>query len=144
MRAWVDVMTDPGAIAHASAAAAGNHGQAADYADRHPVLCAHADDDGSGTHWLRPGEKCTTEITIRNLVYQAGDEEGRAMQVWEAEDSDILVLREVLKLAESDPDVAGDVLCALYEQQDHDKALFDILRQAEEMPLPPLVIEIPA
>jgi hypothetical protein len=32
--------------------------QAADYADRHPVLCAHAGDDGRGAHWLRPGEKC--------------------------------------------------------------------------------------
>jgi hypothetical protein len=32
--------------------------QAADYADRHPVLCAHAGDGGRGSHWLRPGEKC--------------------------------------------------------------------------------------
>jgi hypothetical protein len=23
-----------------------------------PVLCAHADDDGAGAHWLRPGERC--------------------------------------------------------------------------------------
>lgn len=23
-----------------------------------PVLCAHADQDGRGAHWLAPGEKC--------------------------------------------------------------------------------------
>lgn len=23
-----------------------------------PILCAHADDDGAGAHWLRPGERC--------------------------------------------------------------------------------------
>jgi hypothetical protein len=29
------------------------------YAATHRVLCAHADDDGRGAHWLAPGEKCT-------------------------------------------------------------------------------------
>jgi len=28
------------------------------YAATHPVLCAHADHDGTGSHWLEPGEKC--------------------------------------------------------------------------------------
>ena len=23
-----------------------------------PILCAHADQDGAGAHWLAPGEKC--------------------------------------------------------------------------------------
>lgn len=26
---------------------------------RRLVLCAHADEDGEGMHWLRPGERCT-------------------------------------------------------------------------------------
>lgn len=26
---------------------------------RRLVLCAHADEDGRGMHWLRPGERCT-------------------------------------------------------------------------------------
>jgi hypothetical protein len=50
-------------------------------------------------------------------------------------------LREVLALAEADPDVAANVLCALYEQQGRDVALSAILRQAEEMPL---LDEVPA
>jgi hypothetical protein len=66
------------------------------------------------------------------------------MQVWEAETAtDILVLREVLKLAEADPDVAADVLCALYEQRDRCSVLDDILSLAQEMPLPPIVVELP-
>jgi len=59
------------------------------------------------------------------------------MQVWEAEsDSDLLVLREVIRLAESDPEIAATVLCALYSQRD-DQALDYILTSAEEAPLPP-------
>jgi hypothetical protein len=34
-------------------------GAAKAYAATHRVLCAHADDDGQGAHWLAPGEKCT-------------------------------------------------------------------------------------
>ena len=34
-------------------------GAAAAYAATHRILCAHADDDGQGAHWLAPGEKCT-------------------------------------------------------------------------------------
>lgn len=33
-------------------------GAAKTYAATHRVLCAHADQDGQGTHWLQPGEKC--------------------------------------------------------------------------------------
>lgn len=33
-------------------------GAANSYAGAHPVLCAHADQDGAGSHWLEPGEKC--------------------------------------------------------------------------------------
>ena len=29
------------------------------YAASHRVLCAHADQDGQGAHWLEPDEKCT-------------------------------------------------------------------------------------
>lgn len=69
------------------------------------------------------------------------------MQIWEAETStDILVLREVLKLAEADPDVAANVLCALYEYRANanDAALDTILTLAEEAPLGPLLAEVPA
>ena len=31
---------------------------ARDYAATHPVVCAHADEDGQGSHMLAPGEKC--------------------------------------------------------------------------------------
>lgn len=31
---------------------------ARDYAATHRILCAHADLDGIGAHWLEPGEKC--------------------------------------------------------------------------------------
>ncbi len=34
-------------------------GAAKAYAATHAVLCAHADQDGQGAHWLQPGEKCT-------------------------------------------------------------------------------------
>jgi hypothetical protein len=33
-------------------------GAAKAYAESHRVLCAHADRDGQGAHWLEPGEKC--------------------------------------------------------------------------------------
>ena len=33
-------------------------GAAKAYAATHRVLCAHADQDGRGAHWLAPGEKC--------------------------------------------------------------------------------------
>jgi hypothetical protein len=67
------------------------------------------------------------------------EETTRVMQVWEAEaDTDLLVLREVLKLAEADSEVAADVLSALYGQRDHDEALAAILTHAEEAPLRPL------
>jgi hypothetical protein len=33
-------------------------GAAKAYAATHPVLCAHADQDGAGSHWLKPGETC--------------------------------------------------------------------------------------
>jgi hypothetical protein len=33
-------------------------GAAKAYAATHRILCAHADDDGQGAHWLAPGEKC--------------------------------------------------------------------------------------
>jgi len=33
-------------------------GAAKAYAAGHPVLCAHADQDGQGSHWLGPGERC--------------------------------------------------------------------------------------
>jgi hypothetical protein len=37
-------------------------GAAKAYAATHRVLCAHADDDGQGAHWLAPGEKCTCSV----------------------------------------------------------------------------------
>jgi hypothetical protein len=59
------------------------------------------------------------------------------MQVWEASTGcDLLVLREVLALAEADPRVAEVVLSALYEQRG-DPELHAILTRAEEMPLKP-------
>jgi hypothetical protein len=36
-------------------------GQAAARRVERHVLCAHADSDVSGAHWLRPGEKCAAE-----------------------------------------------------------------------------------
>jgi hypothetical protein len=33
-------------------------GAAKAYAAEHPVLCAHADADGTGSHWLEPGARC--------------------------------------------------------------------------------------
>jgi hypothetical protein len=33
-------------------------GTAKAYAAEHPLLCAHADQNGAGSHWLEPGEKC--------------------------------------------------------------------------------------
>jgi hypothetical protein len=120
-------------------------------AARHPVLCAHADGDGRGAHWLRPGEKCAAERASRNTDGQDEREAGQVMQVWEAEtDTDILVLREVLKLAETDPEVAAAVLEALYSQcGQHDRRtvaceLCDIMNRAEEAPLlGPIVVVVP-
>ena len=58
------------------------------------------------------------------------------MQVWEAESrSDLLVLREVLALAERDSQVSAVVLSALYEQRSGDRELNAILAWAEEAPL---------
>jgi hypothetical protein len=34
-------------------------GAAKAHAASHRVLCAHADQDGQGAHWLEPGEKCS-------------------------------------------------------------------------------------
>jgi hypothetical protein len=36
-------------------------------------LCAHADLDGEGTHWLEPGEECYL-ITAERLASQAAAE----------------------------------------------------------------------
>jgi hypothetical protein len=35
------------------------------YAASHHVLCAHADHDGRGAHWLEPGEKCSASEAAR-------------------------------------------------------------------------------
>ena len=34
-------------------------GAATAHAASHRVLCAHADQDDRGAHWLEPGEKCS-------------------------------------------------------------------------------------
>jgi hypothetical protein len=72
------------------------------------------------------------------VVMQATPDAGgqaMTMQVWEAETgSDLLVLREVLGLAESDPELAATVMCALYSLRD-DPALDRILTAAEEAPM---------
>jgi hypothetical protein len=66
-------------------------------------------------------------------------------QVWEvATGADVLVLREVLAVAETDPQVAGAVLAALYEQRGGDEGLDAILSRAEEAPLGPLLAGAPA
>jgi hypothetical protein len=31
------------------------------------VLCAHADKDGRGVHWLEPGEKCSASEAAREV-----------------------------------------------------------------------------
>jgi hypothetical protein len=33
-------------------------GPAKAHAATHPILCAHADQDGAGSHWLEPGQTC--------------------------------------------------------------------------------------
>ncbi len=43
-------------------------GAAKAYAAEHPVLCAHADQDGAGAHLLEPGERCS-----RTWSPQVGD-----------------------------------------------------------------------
>jgi hypothetical protein len=35
------------------------------YAETHQVLCAHADQDAHGAHWLEPGEKCPGAVIAR-------------------------------------------------------------------------------
>jgi hypothetical protein len=68
-------------------------------------------------------------------IRDAGGQE-MTMQVWEAESGcDLLVLREVLALAERDPQVAAVVLSALYEQRSGDGELNAILAWAEVAPL---------
>lgn len=51
----------------------------ADHADRHPVLCAHADDDGHGAHWLRPGEKCVAGLASRDMDAETERDRGTRM-----------------------------------------------------------------
>jgi hypothetical protein len=54
-----DPTTDPDGIG--DPARIGIHrGAAQAYAATHRVLCAHADQDGAGSHWLEPGERCAT------------------------------------------------------------------------------------
>ena len=36
----------------------GEQPSAKEYAATHPIVCAHADEDGQGSHILAPGEKC--------------------------------------------------------------------------------------
>jgi hypothetical protein len=43
-------------------------GAAKAYAATHRVLCAHADQDGRGMHWLRPGEKCAAPEAAPDAV----------------------------------------------------------------------------
>jgi len=40
-------------------------GAARAYAATHRVLCAHADDDGRGAHWLEPGQTCAQTEAAR-------------------------------------------------------------------------------
>jgi hypothetical protein len=48
-------------------------GAAKAYAATHRVLCAHADRDGKGAHWLAPGEKCSA------VLERGASEAGRGM-----------------------------------------------------------------
>jgi hypothetical protein len=52
-------LDDAGYAAAIARAAEPDPGAAKAYAATHRVLCAHADDDGEGAHWLAPGERCT-------------------------------------------------------------------------------------
>ena len=52
-------MDDAGYAAAIARAGELEPGAAKAYAATHRVLCAHADDDGLGAHWLAPGEECT-------------------------------------------------------------------------------------
>lgn len=54
----------------------GGPGYAADYANRRPVLCAHADDGGRGAHWLTPGKKCAAELASRDVDAETEREAG--------------------------------------------------------------------
>jgi hypothetical protein len=40
-------------------------GAAKAYAESHRVLCAHADQESQGAHWLEPGEKCSASEAAR-------------------------------------------------------------------------------
>ncbi len=51
--------TQADAECSAPAGQAGDPDHAAEHGAAHQLLCAHADQDGQGAHWLRPGEKCT-------------------------------------------------------------------------------------
>ena len=54
-----------------------NDGAAKAYAAAHPVLCAHADEDGRGAHWLKPGETCAQAHGRQADEVQADREAGR-------------------------------------------------------------------
>ncbi len=61
MLRWTDGrlgMSDADYAAVLARAGEPDPGAANAYAATHRWLCAHADQDGQGTHWLRPGEKC--------------------------------------------------------------------------------------
>ena len=51
--------TQADAACSASAGQAGDPGRAGEHTAWHRRLCAHADQDGQGAHWLQPGENCT-------------------------------------------------------------------------------------
>jgi hypothetical protein len=64
-------------------------GAARAYAATHPVLCAHADQDGKGAHWLAPGEKCSAEQE------RGPSESGRGMLAPDAVDTYAAMLQAV-------------------------------------------------
>jgi len=66
-------MSDPQYAEAVSRAGDPEPGVAKAYAATHRVLCAHADRDGKGAHWLAPGEKCST------VLERGASEAGRGM-----------------------------------------------------------------
>jgi hypothetical protein len=56
-------------------------GSAKAYAATHRVLCAHADEDGQGAHWLEAGETCghprATDLLASDGLQQARARLGR-------------------------------------------------------------------
>src|ERR1019366_3630981 len=59
-------LSGPNAVVHASEPPAGGQpGSGARTAGA--VLCAHADDDGRGGHWLAPGQRCDTDREARTV-----------------------------------------------------------------------------